>query len=104
MLADTASAEERLEILKMHTDRSGPVRLEVAETIDRLGWLDGRPALEALARDTWDRSWYAHEEDGPDVAVRNAAEQALARLGVAAPMDGAAAERQPVALLPYLDR
>ncbi|HEX8823249.1 MAG TPA: hypothetical protein VF794_25185 [Archangium sp.] len=104
MLADSASAEERLEILKMHTDRSGPVRLEVAVTIDRLGWLDGCPALEALARDTWDRSWYTHEEDGPDVAVRSAAEQALARLGLGARVDGTAAERLPVALLTYLDR
>jgi HEAT repeat protein len=93
-----------VEILKMHTDRSGPVRLEVAVTIDRLGWLDGCPALEALARDTWDRSWYTHEEDGPDMAVRSAAEQALARLGLAARVDGIAADRQPVALLTYLDR
>ncbi|HEX5750587.1 MAG TPA: hypothetical protein VFZ09_30445 [Archangium sp.] len=104
MLADSSSDEERLELLAMHTDKSGPVRQEVAETIDRLGWLDGIPALEALARDTWDQSWYVHEEDGADMPVRSAARQALARLRLGERVEGTEAERWPVGLLSYLGR
>jgi len=104
MLADAASEEERREILAMHTDRSGPVRQEVAETIDRLRWPDGIPALEALARDTWDQSWYMHEDEEVDMPVRDAARRALARLGLGERVEGSEAERWPVDLLSYLGR
>ena len=88
----------------MHTDRSGPVRQEVAETIDRLRWPDGIPALEALARDTWDQSWYMHEDAEAEMPVRDAARRALARLGLGERVEGSEAERWPVDLLSYLGR